>query len=341
MNKRKRIGMALLALVGVAGALLLFFYLRRQNLLYRATPIVETQQWLQQYGGYFWESDRSILSFRSAGRGGLQAFRVNVATGSARPLMTLNRRLRGAASSPAQWRLSPDGRWLVWQNLRSPGACWTASTLDGLQNVTWPIPRPTGGPSTFMGTMNTSGPLWLSDNRRWVEFVPNQAGVQPWMHRLDGKSVRGPRITGPLPWPMGVNAQDRVVSLNFRRGATLTINEYGLTPGAAPPRAFTVRLPGGMQTESEAELSPQGDRLAYILRTASASPLQRLLTWLVPPADNRAYYRDTLWVSRADGSEMRKLGEEGGGTLTGLMWMPNGRRISFFCQDKLYTLPVD
>lgn len=330
MKKRKPIGMTLLALAGVGGALLLIYYPRRQSLLYRATPVVDTQRWLQQYGGYFWESDRSILSFRSAGRGGVQAFRVNVATGSSRPLMTLNRTLRGSASATSLWRLSPDGKWLIWQNLQAPRARWTASTLDGLQRVTWPISNPTGGP------------LWLADNRRWVEFVSHrQAGVQPLLHSLDGKTVRGTPITGPFNWPMGVNAQERVISLDFRQGAALTISEYGLMQGAVPARRFTAKLPNGMLSESEAELSPQGDRLAYILRTANVSPLQRLLAWLLPPADSRATYRDTLWVSRADGSEMRKLGEEAGSTVSGLMWMPNGRRISFFCQDRLYTLPVD
>ncbi len=332
MIRRRWKVILLLAGMGTVGALFLLLYLGERPLLDRATPVVtETERWIQEYGGYFWISNREILSFRQVGRGNVQAYRVDIATGGARPLLALNRSLRGTVTDTAQWRLSPDGKWLVWPNLRTSIPRWVASSLDDSRTITWPV----------LGN-RPSGPLWLPGNNRWVEFAfVGYNGAQPWIHNLDGTTERGPLINGAFRWPMGITATARVVSLEMDSNEALQGDTYSLVSSSAPPQTFTISLPRGTQSTVEAELSPQGDRLAYLLRSERQSAIQRFLHTLIPGVDAPTINQYSLWVSRLDGSGAHRIGDEEGPTVTGLLWTPDGKRLSFFCNNNLYTIPAD
>jgi hypothetical protein len=331
MLKQRWKAILLLTGIGVIAVFCWLLYMGERPLLERATPVVAgTERWIQEYGGYFWASDQEILSFREVGRGNVHAYRVDIVTGAARPLMTLNTLLRGSARDTAFWRLSPDGKWLVWLNLTPPRPHWVASPLDGSPSVTWPV----------LG--NSQGPLWLPGNQSWVEFsLQGMNTAVPWIHNLDGTVQHGPTINGSLRWPIGVTSTNRVLSVEMPMNAILQNVTYSLTSPPTPAQTYQVALPGSTGTAIETELSPQGDRVAYLLHSERQSPVQQFLHWLIPSADSPSIARYSIWVSRVDGSQTHRIGDEEGHAVTALLWTPDGKHLSFFCNNTLYTVPAD
>jgi hypothetical protein len=60
------------------------------------------------------------------------------------------------------------------------------------------------------------------------------------------------------------------------------------------------------------------------------------------PSPNEA---EGVWISRADGTEMRELGqvkaEYAPVGLGGVTWCPDGKRLLLMYHNGLYTVPVD
>ena len=52
-------------------------------------------------------------------------------------------------------------------------------------------------------------------------------------------------------------------------------------------------------------------------------------------------YKDAIWISRRDGSEMREVGRYDGKTVSSIRWMPDGKHLSFLQNGDPYTVPVD
>ena len=72
----------------------------------------------------------------------------------------------------------------------------------------------------------------------------------------------------------------------------------------------------------EVSLSPQGDRLIWLLKFSKKET------------------QEQIWVSSREGKEMKvvaRIPKEGIG---GLQWNPDGKRVSFEYQEKLWILPV-
>src|ERR1043166_9741079 len=100
---RPLVVLTLLALVGIG--YLIAAYQREPELLDRAVRITRTNNWIQTYGGYYWQSDRAILAFRPFDSG-LTALNVQADTGQETPLMGLTARWnRPLASETSGWRL--------------------------------------------------------------------------------------------------------------------------------------------------------------------------------------------------------------------------------------------
>jgi hypothetical protein len=98
--------------------------------------------------------------------------------------------------------------------------------------------------------------------------------------------------------------------------------KQGMTTGTA-----TITLPPGT-TAAEMLYSPQGDRIAWSLRSPHG-------TWT------------TLWVCRVDGTGWRKIlsvpdaaDNTPASEVTGVRWLPSGKAISFLCRNTLWTVSV-
>jgi hypothetical protein len=96
-----------------------------------------------------------------------------------------------------------------------------------------------------------------------------------------------------------------------------------------------------------AALSPDGTRIAWLVTgSRSRLPIPVWIARLWPALWRYAAPRSifALWVSRADGSDMREVGEEDASTAKrrpcSLAWTPDGKRLSYLYNDALYAVPA-
>lgn len=111
-------------------------------------------------------------------------------------------------------------------------------------------------------------------------------------------------------------------------------------PGAVPP---------GMAVQ-DLRLSPRGDRLAWKLSQPATPRLPDLLSRWFPSIKPPAKTLLSLWVSRADGREMHKIGSIERREETNelfmlepddIRWTPDGKRLSFIYRNALYVVPAE
>lgn len=317
--------MVILLIIGSAAAIV---FASEPGLLDHATRLASTGSWVAGYGGYYWESDRSVLSFRPAGIG-VNAVSVDITTGAESPRLTLSNDFIGSkAEIPAQWRLSPDGKYLVWRidNVGVPR--WVVSDLAGRRVKTW------------KQSYGSYSPLWLAGNRRWMEHTNGNRGLVPIIHSLDGPDVRCAPITGPFSWPLGVTPDARVVTFEWHpEKYQIVWYEYPLAPKPAPATSRSVVMPKSADALIEAELSPTGDRIACLVHYTYLSPIERLMVQFLRQTI-KPHQKLGLWILHRDGSHTRFLGAEESSSASSLLWTPDGKRLSLYDHDALYSVPV-
>jgi len=105
----------------------------------------------------------------------------------------------------------------------------------------------------------------------------------------------------------------------------------------------------------DAQFSPQGDRIVWPLVQEKDTPTPFLtsLRRYLPVFFPKYKPKFSLWVSRINGSQMHQIGyvplkpnKEYGGVILDnvperIYWLPDGKRLSFWLQDTLYTVPAD
>ncbi len=308
---------------------------------------------------YFWASDHTVLFLRNVpDQSHYAASLLNCRTQEEQPLQTLNAKLGTAMSArpmrlrcfdtngkliepertlylPPACALSPDGNVLLWRRgpLRSRQA-WAAATLDGAELAEWSDP-----------VRGNGHPLWLRDSRQWLEVV-DQCGSESWrftharIHSLDtpGESL-AIRLTGTASGLLlGLTQDQRLLTFdpNLRKPVQeVTCFLMGLGPRVAVTEELRIPLPALTQTQ-EAELSPQGDRLAWTLCN-------------VPDREPM-----TFWISDLKGDGMRQVGSvpvletrwgpdlkrRGSEYPSQLRWTPDGNRLSFLYDSGLWTVDV-
>ena len=353
MQRPVKIGLAFLT--GIVGAALLLTAVTRleqKDLISHATRITTTAGWNQTYGGYFWESPQTLFVAYSQGRNGLRTVRRNLTTGTETELTALNSQLNGMRSSLNNWRLSPNGKWLVFQRTRliqnGRRNEWVATTLDGSQQRTWAVH---GGES----------PLWYQDSHGWVEVAfDKHSKMRVGIHVLEGKDPEPVPVQGTISWAMGLNTEGQVVVMTpnpmvnsrfplsssppaFRQANLVEFDRFALNN--SPSQQTLISLPPDASRIYEAEFSPKGDYLAYLVRASSLSPIQRFLSRVWP------FYRlpntqtCALWISRTDGKEMHKIGSveaaPNAGQMQSLLWTLDSKRLSFLYNNALYTVPAN
>ncbi|HLJ57306.1 MAG TPA: DPP IV N-terminal domain-containing protein [Chthonomonadaceae bacterium] len=116
-------------------------------------------------------------------------------------------------------------------------------------------------------------------------------------------------------------------------------------------RTVPVKSPPG-EGAPDITVSPRRDRILYEFRYQApnrASRLERITRRVIPNFHMRPQYYDSLWVSDADGRNMRELGSQAVRSLGHdfdqrhdliqcVKWSPDGRRISFVFGNTLYVL---
>lgn len=342
-----------IVLIGMIVAPTLALLPFEQSLLDKSTRFAHASD--SQEETYYWLSNRKALFLRYVPKSNhFQAVQVDSDGGKETLLTAFNTKFSarmpatlmhmhygdgpGAPSEivhlPPNSALSPDGQWLLWPGGRQG---WITATLDGSRQVL--------GPKWVQAYA-----LWMPDSRRWVELQQvyrNDAYKFTYavIHSLDHpQGVRKVRISSLADGMVaGISRSSQVVVHTDDRQQEASSHadfaEIGLDSKAASARKYRIRLPHEARLW-EVVMSPQGDRLAWLLsRNRESKGLPDMYS---------------LWVSDLKGGHMREIGhveaqsEKTTSSPTGdrthapqtVRWTPGGKRLSFLYKDALYTVPV-
>ncbi|HLJ55459.1 MAG TPA: hypothetical protein VKT77_10510 [Chthonomonadaceae bacterium] len=304
------------------------------GLLDHATPVADASSWMPEYGGYFWLDNRRLLAFRPAGMS-VQAVRVPAGGSSAVALPELSGALqRGGGVSVATWRLSRDGTRLLWNSVANGG---------------WSLTDVATGVTTRQRAGSGNMALWSPGSRTWLDIRPPRAQARTVSVAeigLDGREMGRPGgdMHSQSGWAIGVTPRRTIVFFDPARlsqGTSPQCQWSEETIGASPRLVShgLTALPEYASGITEAELSPDGTRIALLVQSDYESPLDRLLArFFHIPSKPRVKAR--LWVVRTDGSGKALVGAEADGIPFGVMWRTDGASISLVDHGKLYTIPA-
>jgi len=324
------------------------------DLLRIATRLVSTPPDLEWR--YFWRDDHTVLFLRQApGQRHFLIELVDTRTGHATRPAAFNAHFSrlmpgqlmkvGVLGSnhfedhynPPVAALSPDGKWLLWLNsaIGQKGR-WIGATLDG-QSEEWEKGQDPTSEAPFLD----SQPLWLQNGKQWIELVSRYANhtysvTQANLHGIHQASVvKRFRVNGLADGlPAGVTNDGRLMIYHPAEPRVRSIEQacfslVRLGGETATVQALTVPIPESTSA-NDVLLSPQGDRLAWVLdRGATGSRLYQ------------------LFASKADGTDQRLVGAAPGVSVSNrfswprsIRWLPNGKRVSFVFRDALWSVPV-
>jgi hypothetical protein len=318
------------------------------------TPgVVTPPEW---YGlPYEWQSEHHIVYWQGK-RYEEKAIRIDTLSGERDDLKAFNARVRTKHGEegfmPYEPLLSPDGNWMLSRERvkGSPPRRWRAISLDGKQEVKGnqfiePCSAPIWG-------------IWTQDSKGWVsleglldgpeaEFCPRGNPKKMTTRKSIGVRMANAKApddgVGPL---LGFSPDGWAVASRWHpyfeaKKGPVKVFEFDIKTGKSPPRVHSIRLPKGARAD-ELVLSRQGDRLAwkfYFDRVASDA------------ANTKPISTIELWVSKLNGSEMRRIGAQQVKRANnsiyekdfpyGLCWTPDGKQLSFLYQQALYLISVD
>jgi hypothetical protein len=349
-------------------ALTLIFLPHERLLMSRAKRIVSVTNGFRSPCLWLSDHDAILLIYHSDGDH-FEFTHLNADTGSQTSMVALNRKYatllkattitplmrfpndmhRVEIHIPINCSMSSDKQWLFFCGSGSGGNVYKApfaTTLDGSREISFPdadLPYK---------------PLWLHDNRHWIEpvydFTTEGEPVLPVkanFHDLgDPKQMRSISITGTIPGEIlgGITKSDRLLQLDegaFKAPATtVKMADYAILPSANAVHRYRLRLPM-MANVSDVVISPGGGRLAWLLEYDSTPPLTALLHRFIASVPLHSSRMIGLWVSNLDGSEMTEIGHmsvlptrQNLDYIGELQWLPGEKRLSFIYRGGLYTV---
>jgi hypothetical protein len=329
-----------------------------------------------RHPSYAWQSNDSFLQFEAYPLCGMKE--VNLRTGTKNSLDRLERRL-GNVAAYRRFVVAPDGTRALWEDKVEdrPGVC---STLldpsapvdsDRMSDRFWAV---------------ASNPLWLPDNRRWIQLFAGHHGLSAVVHE-QGKVAPDREIKIGVPngtssgydpmqahllgctQPGYVLATPASVDHYENPAPTRHIDFFAFGRDTIRPKVheYTIDLPTAemgydhnvaLARDEEIELSPYGDRIAWLVHRRIEFPAPRWFSrWLpgkmttprlftelritnldgtgsrtVGMIEFHEISRTGLWQSKSPSSEERPFG---------MHWMPDGRHISFIFHGSLRVVPTD
>jgi hypothetical protein len=339
-----KIGRRYFALViGIALACWLFVP-GRPRLLEKAQPVrmlqglITNETW---YSGYFaakyfhspsyaWLSDSELIAVRRSEQRRYEPVRVNVHTGEEKPCAVLTSAFLEKGNFC--WRFSPDGRHVLFL-----GGQNTMVARYAIIDVN------SGQTQFWTNRWKNAMPVWLNDSSAVLEWVEEDQEALLRLYRMGSAEVeqrrvqprviqavqlaRGNPLLAPLPYDFSSSATD-LAALTWRS------NEL---------HASKMTLPIGLLPrghEGYGLLSPQGDRLAWILFQRHKIP-RVFFERQLPFVRTAPVFTCSVWISQFDGQELRPLGFlPNGEELRHLAWTPDGKCLSFVFKQTLWLLPA-
>lgn len=340
------------ALICLAVLLLILFSAGSSNdLLARATRLALTQGVITNemtYSGYHffyhyapsyaWLSETQLHSIQEVSRGSYETARLDLAAGNIvkRAGRGPLRNSQGTLDQPFYWRVSPDGKWILFLSKNGDDLIYTATTLDGDRQTAWT--------NRFDGSVE---PVWLSDSSGFVEW-PARDGTNYARIRWLSSGLINEFDLGSSPMA-SLQDLDRLKSpyaavspKMLSSGHAAEFFELSGTGERSTLRRYSVSVPEELQQgESKVFLSPRGDRLAWLCFVKRKIPelirVRRFPFFMTEPR-----FTTAVLVSRLDGSELRLIGRlRPGDDIRSVAWTPSGRQLSFIHANSLWTVPVD
>lgn len=196
------------------------------------------------------------------------------------------------------------------------------------------------------GNHDEPGCLWLSDH----EFVFEQMDPsQKWIVVYYEMTSHRPH---PASKPMEVTARKTFfqMGMDYQKRSSILEKQTEVQTGGRTLiqfGRFGLALPSHSTVVDFAE-SKAHPELVWLVKTEDVPSWARILRPIAPGFANR--YRRTaydLWISRADGSQLRRSGRlaissdtQSYREIRNLQWAPGGRRVSFDYQNVLRTLDI-
>ena len=351
----------------VVGGLFLWLLPKERLLLERATVVTKkgdgyADQFYYPGSRSQWLSSNEILFERLEGPKYRTRvlYRQNLQTGQQQKLPELSKIVESFQADAYSYTISPDGKWLLTSTWLQPG--YLLSEVNGKHYYKYPSNRV--GDACFV--------FWMYDCRHWLEnYTCNGSSCGLFLH-----DVQSPKVIKKLPlegnFTLGytLGYLERVVSLQ-KAISIVSPEDTGKTKSPLPPavKACILSLEAGGKVLQEYNIpvpkhsedfayyvSPQGDKIAWqitmLLPDRAGEWLQKYLPFLkIQPRDLK---RTELWVCNLDGTDMHEIGylsrpidqeerEESlpDRLLPDIWWLPDGKRLSFGYDSKLYTVPID
>lgn len=322
------------ALLALAQGVFLLSRPPEETLLRRATPIRSLER--GPNSAYFWLSNDELLLLWPDSGGGVVRYHPSrralaAADGLGKTLADCDLTSERARSL----QLSPDGKRLLWPGTERDRVWFAAEVANG-ERREWD-----GSESIGYGAQA----LWMPDGRHWAELIDSCNETRLRVHAVGepgGFEIRHGFFAGGYRHLGFLDATRAIGIAREVSEGTVQAVEYEVRPNPPPRRLFSLKVPSDAYGAVEATLSPRGDRLAWRFEHKPAPFGLRFLNGATLvhafPAS-----RVALWVSRPDGSGMRRIGvvAPGSDALQALRWTPDGKRVSFLHGNRLWSVPVD
>jgi len=288
---------------------------------------------------YFWLSDVELLSIREVRQGVYESARIHLASReiSRSPGRLLLEPAQDKWDKTFYWNVSPDGKWILYVASTRTHLIYTAKSLDGSRQVAWT--------NRFQGGVN---PTWLSDSSGFIEWPVDETGLHARVHWMASRETTEFSIDAlPCASPAGLaRLQHPFAQVPVRVQATLNmVGEFvqlRRAEGAWELTRFGLQKPQNLRRgEGWICLSPRGDRVAWLYYIPERVP-QFTFERAYPFVETRPRYSTVVLISRPDGNQIHVVGSIGPARgLASVTWTPDGRRLSFVCDEALWTVPVD
>ena len=320
---------------------------------------------------YAWLSDTDILSFRHHSPNSpnteptTYASHWNMPTNVETEMPVLTRAIQaGHGDGPFLDSVSPDGRRVLWINPVSGTHNFYTAFVDGhgLVNVRAVMSR-ANAPSFEEPTW------WMGDGHTLLQTgypgIHSPLPRQPfaWLLNLDGpERARRIPVISDSEFDNGqflsAAPDNRLLSMpdewSGKAGSFLReahIEERRVDTEVRRVCQWKVHLPPHVW-HCKAYFSPCADRVAWLFATRQQFPLDVLMHRWFPRHAAPEQRQQELWISRADGSDMRRVGDiitnspdpkrlpADDVEIEQMQWLPNGKQISFLYDHSLYLLDV-
>lgn len=306
-----------------------------------SSEYVQVGQWSVQsytlpkgdYDHYQWAgSDRMVCFDNSHGQ--TRICQLRLTTGSSwNRLLKLEARYarsrRDEVPVPDTLAFSPNGNWAVWH--KSPSGLGIARQ-DGSKYRS----VPTRCPNTAQAwDPNSSRVIWFEQNNPLEKFkLVGDYSVTARRHASrkscpsgglgESASDRGDvDLLGLTISRSGKAIYQECRSASEEASGEVVVSEYNLKLGSRPPTKRRLRIPVGGAAAADIAFSPLGNRIAWLIRTAS---------------------REEIWFGNLQNADVQQVGYCGLGehwsVISDVAWRPDGKAISFTCGGKLLVVSV-